>query len=127
MSDKHDGKRHLALIDEAWRYREAASRQANDESTSRWECMRGHRWDESLDHAQNIRCMSCAGHRRESETNRARALADVRGGKLVSPYVNAMTPLTWQCAYGHVWEAHADVAQRRWCGECARTVFARYR
>jgi len=128
MIDKHDGNTFLALSDEARRYRERAARQANNEPSAQWECTRGHHWDQSLDVAQNIRCMNCAGYRRESQTNRARALAEARGGTLLSRgYVNAMTPLTWQCAYGHVWDAHADVAQRRWCDECARTVFTRYR
>lgn len=128
MSDKHDCKRHLALMDEAWRFRERASREANDESSARRECAGGHSWDASLDVAQNIRCMNCAGHRRELETSRARALAEVRGGTLLSQgYLNATTPLSWQCAYGHVWNARLDAAQRRWCAECARTVFARYR
>lgn len=72
--------------------------------------------------------MNCATQRRETETNRARVIADVRGGALVSPaYVDAAAPLTWRCAHDHIWDATVDAAERHWCAECARTVFARYR
>jgi len=115
-------------MDEASRYRERASQDSNDDVFVRWECKRGHQWDDALDHAQNVLCMNCAAQRRETETTRAHMVAQVRGGTLISPgYANGATGPTWQCAYGHVWDAHADAAQRRWCVQCARTVFARYR
>ncbi|MDR5853690.1 hypothetical protein P9239_15650 [Caballeronia sp. LZ062] len=128
MSEKYLGKRQRALMDEASRYRERASADANDDVFSRWECMRGHHWDDALDASQNVRCMNCATQRREAETNRARMIAQARGGALLqSGDATATSSLTWQCAFGHTWKANADSAQRRWCDECARTVFARYR
>ncbi|VXB57100.1 conserved hypothetical protein [Burkholderia sp. 8Y] len=128
MSETYIGKRQRTLMDEASRYRERASADANDDAFVRWECMRGHHWDDALDASQNVRCMNCATQRREAELNRARSIAGVRGGTLVpAGHATATPSLTWQCAFGHVWEADADAAQRRWCDECARTVFARYR
>jgi hypothetical protein len=84
-----------------------------------WQCGRGHAWDDGISAAQNVRCMNCASQRREQHSERLKALAEDRGGRLLSAsYVDANTPLRWECAFGHAWEAQADVATRRWCVEC---------
>lgn len=52
-----------------------------------------------------------------------RQIAQDNGGKLLSTeYVNARTPITWQCRQGHVWKASACNirSNRTWCPECAR-------
>ena len=86
-----------------------------------WQCGRGHAWDDGVSAAQNVRCMNCASQRREQHTARLKALAEERGGRLLSAsYVDAATPLRWECAFGHGWEAQADVATRCWCAECKR-------
>jgi hypothetical protein len=86
-----------------------------------WQCGRGHAWDDGLSAAQNVRCMNCASQRREQHTARLKALAEERGGRLLSAiYVDAITPLRWECAFGHSWDAQADIATRRWCAECRR-------
>jgi hypothetical protein len=85
-----------------------------------WECERGHAWDDGISAAQNVRCMNCASQRREQRTARLRAIAEERGGRLVSAeYVDAVTPLEWECAFGHSWDALPDAVTRRWCVECA--------
>jgi hypothetical protein len=122
-----DDKRS-ALMEQAARYRDDAARAAGRAFVPIWDCGRGHEWDDTLDHAQNVRCMNCASQRREIEMRRLRDLAEARGGALASAdYVDASTPLAWRCARGHRWEARAHDAQRRWCAECARMVFAAYR
>jgi hypothetical protein len=86
-----------------------------------WQCGRGHAWDDGVSAAQNVRCMNCATQRREQHTDRLKALAAERGGRLISAsYVDATTLLRWECAFGHGWDAQADVATRRWCLECMR-------
>lgn len=127
MSDTVIRDARLFLMEAAARYREHRQEGANDEAIVRWACDRGHRWDRTVDFAQNVRCMNCAAERREVETRRLRELARVRGGVLLSPYVDAATELSWKCAYGHVWDARPDAASRYWCAECARTVFAGFR
>ncbi|SAK64911.1 hypothetical protein AWB76_03580 [Caballeronia temeraria] len=115
----------LRLMDEASRYREQALLDGGAKAFAGWDCDRGHRWDSSLDVAQNVRCLNCASERRTLETKRLHEVAEVRGGRLLSRrYVDAATPLSWQCAYGHMWDARPDVVSRYWCGECARTLFA---
>lgn len=128
MSDPATRNAHLRLMEEAARYRDQARCGMSLATVSNWECGRGHSWDAALDAARNVRCMNCAAQRRELETRRMRELAHVRGGALLSPgYVDASTPLTWTCAYGHVWNARPDAASRQWCAACARTVFGQYR
>ncbi|MFT4433683.1 hypothetical protein ACMX25_09870 [Caballeronia sp. 15715] len=86
-----------------------------------WQCERGHAWDDGVSAAQNVRCMNCATQRREQHTERLKALAEERGGRLLSAsYVDAATALQWECAFGHSWDAQAEVATRRWCAECRR-------
>jgi len=86
-----------------------------------WQCGRGHAWDDGVSAAQNVRCMNCASQRREQRTARLKALAEERGGRLLSAsYVDAATPLRWECAFGHSWQAQADVATRCWCAACTR-------
>jgi hypothetical protein len=66
--------------------------------------------------------MNCASQRREQQTERLKAVAQERGGRLISAgYVDAATPLRWECAFGHRWDVVADAVTRQWCEECART------
>ncbi|KMY86648.1 hypothetical protein BUMB_00787 [Candidatus Paraburkholderia calva] len=116
------------LMDAAACYRERAAQRGRGDATPVCNCSRGHAWDVALDVAQNVRCMNCASHRRTTETARMRDIARARGGVLESlHFVDAATPLAWQCAYGHRWSSPAFDAERHWCTECARAVFAAYR
>jgi hypothetical protein len=86
-----------------------------------WQCGRGHAWDDGVSAAQKVRCMNCAAQRREQHTERLKALAQERGGRLISAaYVDAATPLHWECAFGHSWDALPDEVIRPWCRECTR-------
>jgi hypothetical protein len=117
-----------ALMNQAVRYREGAAAGADANSGAVWACGRGHQWDDALDERQNVRCMNCASQRRELEARRLREIARVRGGTLtVEPGPDRATAPVWECAYGHRFVADARHAQRYWCAECARTVFAAIR
>ena len=106
-----------ALMEQATRYRDARA----EKPDAQWNCSRGHAWDDTLSAAQNVRCMNCASQRREQHMARLKALAEERGGRLLSAsYVDAITPLRWECAFGHSWDAQAAVATRRWCAERRR-------
>jgi hypothetical protein len=50
--------------------------------------------------------------------------AAARGGRCVAAvYVNAKTPLEWECAAGHRWRATPNrVQQGNWCPKCAGTA-----
>jgi hypothetical protein len=86
-----------------------------------WECAGGHEWDDTVSASRNVRCMSCAAQRREAHLARFGDFARARGGELLSErYVDASTPLRWQCAHGHTWDATAGEVEQRWCVECVR-------
>lgn len=106
-----------ALMEQAARYRAARA----EKPDAQWNCSRGHAWDDALSAAQNVRCMNCAAQRREMHLRRLREIAEVRGGALLSStYVDAATPLCWQCASRHVWKARPDAIEREWCRHCVR-------
>jgi hypothetical protein len=110
-------REELMALAASYRTQRAASM---SDSAEGWQCGRGHAWDSTLSAAQNVRCMNCASQRREQRTERLRALAAERGGKLVSAsYVDVGTALEWECAFGHSWQALPDHVARRWCEECA--------
>lgn len=100
----------------------------------RWECSKGHMWMASPGQIKGSKsrsgtwCPVCAGAKRgESQRlniSMMRILAEERGGRCLSEeYINAKTPLLWECAKGHQWEAIADIVKNRgsWCPKCARS------
>lgn len=110
-----------ALMEQAGQYREARAKTSAAKPGVSWNCTRGHAWDDALSVAQNVRCMNCASQRRELETQRLREFAALRGGALLSKcYVDADTPLRWECAFGHAWEARAEAIEWEWCLDCVR-------
>jgi hypothetical protein len=50
-----------------------------------------------------------------------RSLAKSRNGECLSQsYTNYKTKLTWQCNFGHNWDARPDLVKRgRWCPQCS--------
>ncbi|SAK51125.1 hypothetical protein AWB81_00924 [Caballeronia arationis] len=110
-----------ALMEQAGQYREARAERHAAQAGKAWDCTRGHAWDDTLSATQNVRCMNCASQRRETQTQRLQEFAALRGGALLSEsYVDAATPLRWQCAFGHVWEARPAAIDREWCPDCVR-------
>ncbi len=103
------------------------SKYRNSSSVLLWACAEGHRWKAA---AFGIRhgswCPRCAGRTRLSLEEMHR-LARARGGECLSKrYVNALTPLKWRCARGHVWKTapkqikpYGHRKQGTWCPVCA--------
>jgi hypothetical protein len=93
-----------------------------------WECAEEHRWETT---AARILfgnwCPHCAATAPLS-LEEMQAVARSRGGECLSKtYVNLGTPLKWQCAEGHVWDAlpgkvkaYGNHGKGSWCPECAR-------
>ena len=89
----------------------------------KWRCSEGHVWEADAAQIKNNRtwCPYCAGKAKHT-LDEACKLAQRLGGKcLSSSYINSLTNLKWQCAYGHVWMAcYASTYNRgSWCPKCA--------
>jgi hypothetical protein len=86
-----------------------------------WRCGKGHEWSAKAYHIKhnNRWCPFCAGNVRKTMDDMKR-LAKQRGGVCLSKcYVNAHTPLLWQCAEGHQWKAKPNTIQQgKWCRIC---------
>jgi len=100
----------------------------------KWECSQGHVWLASPGQIKGSKsrggtwCPVCAkakrGESQRLNISLMRTLAEERGGKCRSEvYINARTPILWECAEGHQWEAIADIVKDRgsWCPKCARS------
>ncbi len=86
----------------------------------RFRCAAGHEWTSSYGSVLTSWCphQECSGYR-----NTVYAIEDCqltaagKGGRcLDTKYVNAHTPMQWQCAKGHTWPAtYSCVRTRTWC------------
>lgn len=70
MSDPTRSARHLRVMNDAACYRARMRSGATETPATGWECGLGHAWNDSLDAAQNVRCMNCAAQRRALERRR---------------------------------------------------------
>jgi hypothetical protein len=93
----------------------------NNSSKLQWQCSSGHRWSAT---PATVReggwCPECAGVKKKT-IEEMRTLAEKRGGKCLSEaYVNAYTPLMWECDKRHTWLAKPNsIQQGQWCPICA--------
>ncbi|CAG9246552.1 conserved hypothetical protein [Paraburkholderia unamae] len=88
-----------------------------------WQCAQGHRWSATPDSVkQRSWCPTCSRVRKLDTLEAMHAVAARRGGRCLSQhYAGCSTPLEWECAQGHRWQAvPASVKRRTWCPECAR-------
>ncbi|WP_420865041.1 zinc-ribbon domain-containing protein [Pseudomonas chlororaphis] len=90
-------------------------------SALHWECGQGHRWEAvpaSVKHRSW--CPVCSMEARCNTLEQVQAVAKMRGGECLSTrYINGVTPLTWRCAEGHIWDAGpANILQGVWCRQC---------
>src|SRR5215831_7683422 len=88
------------------------------------ECGNGHRFRITPKNLlRGLWCSECRPAPRQEEfLALAQKTARSHGGKCLSDvYENARTPLDWQCAKKHRWEASLDnvVNKKSWCPTCA--------
>lgn len=91
-------------------------------SLMHWRCAHGHEWRAAPTGVLNGKwCRQCYYDSMRSTLMAMQELAASRGGSCLSTsYLNASSPLQWQCGSGHKWTAVAySVSEGRWCPECA--------
>lgn len=99
-----------------------SSEYINCHNLMKLKCQGGHIWDSSYVNIvhQNSWCPKCSKYKKLSIAD-AHRVANERLGKCLSTeYKNAVTKLTWECYYGHIWEAdlHGVKNKLRWCPQC---------
>jgi len=87
-----------------------------------WECEKGHRWDTTPNSIKSGKwCYFCA-HNAPIGLEEAHKIAEENNGKCLSAkYVNARTPMLWECSDGHQWKASIDSVKNKgtWCLICS--------
>jgi hypothetical protein len=89
------------------------------QSRATFKCARGHTWTTRV---QSVRdghwCPKCADMDR-GRLVALQAFAAERGGRcLAREYIDNSTPMPFECAGGHCWNARPAQAKRRWCPQC---------
>lgn len=96
-----------------------------------WKCAEGHQWMASFKKIKHRTwCPYCAGVRiwlgglspKDAGFAECQQIAAIHKGRLLSPaYINANTPLSWECAEYHQWYSRpAAVKRGAWCPKCRR-------
>jgi len=98
-----------------------SSAYVNGQTKLKWRCAEGHEWEAKPAFVKlGAWCPACSGRQKLSlETLRGEAVE--RGGRLISTeYLGSHSPLRWECAEGHQWDAAASkVRSGTWCPYCA--------
>ena len=93
-------------------------------SSYSWECRSGHRWDANgrmvLDGTWCQECRSGS----ENWISKLQSLAKSKGGRCLSPvYLKSSVPLSWECGFGHKWEARPNnIVNGTWCPTCSKAT-----
>ena len=98
-----------------------SNKYVNGRTNLKWQCSKGHTWfAQPTNVKQGSLCRDCssAGKLTIEEMHQ---IAKKRKGKCLSKkYVNAATPLKWQCEKGHVWKARPNTVKGgSWCIDCS--------
>jgi hypothetical protein len=91
----------------------------------KWRCRADHIWFQKSSHIlRGVWCPKCSG-RGIYSAKYLNEIAKQRGGKCISKkYVNPYALLSWECSFGHRWQACMNnvVNNKRWCPECPRYI-----
>ncbi|CZH11661.1 Uncharacterised protein [Legionella pneumophila] len=95
----------------------------NVDTKLKWECEFGHQWEATLYNVRKIGswCPECAGVAKLT-LDEMKQLAERKKGKCLSnAYINSDSKLTWECEFGHQWDALPNSIKNKksWCPECA--------
>ncbi len=91
------------------------------------QCHNGHEWTARAFRVMGGNwCKRCSARQTgallSNSLEEAQALAESKEGKLLSTiYQRNTLPLTWQCKFGHIWDASYSVIRRgQWCKVCGK-------
>lgn len=87
-----------------------------------WQCEHGHEWTTTPSEIlRGSWCSKCNSNKMKGNIFQMQELARSRNGKCISTeYIDSKTKLTWECQFGHQWEARPrDIKNSNtWCPLC---------
>jgi len=92
----------------------------NSQTKLTWECEKGHTWKAVPSSIKSGKwCKKCVNYQKGTIDD-MKELAQKRNGSCLSTtYTNSTTPLMWQCADGHTWDASpSSIKNGSWCPHC---------
>jgi hypothetical protein len=84
-----------------------------------WRCAEGHQWTSNAISVNKYWCPVCSGSRLTIDS--AHMQEAYKGGKCLSTeYIDCDHKLSWECEFGHTWNAPLTMIKHRksWCPEC---------
>lgn len=95
-----------------------------------WQCAAGHTWkSQPATTTYSSWCPECKTERTRLGIDKMKEVAAKHGGRCLSTaYTNTVTPMTWQCIDGHIWQATPKyIMQDHWCPVCNQILVAQRR
>lgn len=93
----------------------------NNRTLLEWECSNGHTWSAPLERVKNRGdwCPICAGNQPQN-IDECKRIAKLKRGKCLSDkYINSVTPIWWECEFGHKWKQAVGIIKLgHWCPHC---------
>lgn len=87
-----------------------------------WECAEGHKWFAKYCNVANNGswCKKCVINDQKLTQEHVDNFAISKGGKCLSKYNDAITPMEWECEFKHVWTSTLSYLKRgeNWCSVC---------
>ena len=95
----------------------------NRRTKMNWECKNSHKFSLTMGNVRNSNrwCRECFVDSQKLDISEPQKTARERGGKCLSTtYINCITPMRWQCEFGHEWEVSYEGIRRsnNWCPHC---------
>ena len=98
----------------------------NRQTELKWQCSEGHIWHSKPNNIVGGTWCHICGKKKSDDSKRGtienmHAIAKKRNGKCLSKkYIDAHTPLAWECEKGHLWDAiPGSIVAGSWCSPCA--------
>jgi len=84
-----------------------------------WQCSSNHQWQASFEHIkEGTWCPECSNNVKLTIDHCHIVAKNKKGKCLSSKYNGAGMKYTWQCEFGHIWEASLSTVKSNWCAAC---------
>lgn len=101
-----------------------STKYVNNKSPLKFKCKNGHIWKTSYCSVRDGKwCPKCAGKKKYTIEEIKEIAISKKGKCLSNIYKNGQEKLTWECEYGHQWNATSNsIIQGKWCPRCKNNI-----